>query len=320
LSPVLHRPVYTLRIELVGIEPVIWRLFDVPAGYTLAEVHDVIQSVMGWEDRHLHVFEIGTECYGPGSNEYEEDEQDEATVQLGDSGLQVGDRFRYIYDLGDDWIHTLTVESVRRDVPEDHVPRVLAGERACPPEDCGGESGYDELLDALADPDHEDHGAAKQWLGRPWDPDVYDVARHQRELSKWERRRSAPRAGTAARTSRRKTRDMTPPHMARANEVLALLDPLHDAVPWLPDSVVELASGLVQHYCLDYPDEFLAVRRPELWLAAAVHAAFRLHPGEVRRLGLTLQDLADICGVSVASISKRSRQLREGVRVEWQHA
>jgi hypothetical protein len=69
-----------------------------------------------------------------------------------------------------------------------------------------------------------------------------------------------------------------------------------------------------------YPDEFLAVRRPELWLAATVHAAFRLHPGEVRRGGLTLQDLADICGVSVASISKRSRQLREGVRVEWRKA
>ncbi|CAN5879476.1 hypothetical protein BH23GEM9_BH23GEM9_08800 [soil metagenome] len=325
MSRVLHRPVYTLRIELVHIEPVIWRHFDVPAGYTLAEVHDVIQRVMGWHDSHLHAFEIGTEGYGPGINEYDEDEQDEAVVQMGDVGLQVGDRFTYIYDFGDDWAHTLTVESIRRDVAADDVPRVVAGDRACPPDDCGGVSGYYDLLEALADPQHEDHDSAKEWLGRPWDPGVYDVARHQRELSKWMRRRSAPRAGTAARTAprsarRQSPRDMTPPHMARANEVLALMDPLRDAVPWLPDSVVGLAAELVLHYCLDFPDEFLAVRKPELWLAATVHAAFRLHPGEVRRHALTLQDLADICGVSVASISKRSRQLREGVRVEWRKA
>jgi hypothetical protein len=320
LNTVLHRPVYTLRIELVDIEPVIWRVFDVPAGFTLAEVHDVIQRVMGWNDSHLHVFEIGAARYGPGSNEYDEDEQDEATVQLGDVGLQAGDRFGYTYDFGDDWAHTLTVESVRRDVPEADVPRVLAGDRACPPDDCGGVSGYYDLLEALADPTHEDHGSAKAWLGRPWDPGVYDVARHQRELSKWVRRRLTPSARSAARTGRRQARDMTPPHMARASEVLALMEPLRNAVPWLPDSVAGLAVELVLHYCLEYPDEFLAVRRPELWLAATVHAAFRLHPGEVRRDGLTLQDLADICGVSVASISKRSRQLREGVRVEWRKA
>jgi hypothetical protein len=88
----------------------------------------------------------------------------------------------------------------------------------------------------------------------------------------------------------------------------------------LPDSVVGLAADLLQRFCLDQPDEFMAVRKPELWLAAGVHAAFMLHPYMLLYplKPLTLHELAELSGVSVASISKRSRQLREGIKVTWQ--
>jgi hypothetical protein len=392
LSPTLHRPVYTLRIELLDIDPPIWRRVEVPGWFTLADVHDVVQLVMGWDDSHLHLFEIGDVRYGFGDNEWDDDERDDSEVVLGDVGLNRGDRFRYNYDFGDDWVHAVTVEAVRRDVPEGEVPRLLDGARACPPEDCGGVSGYHDLVEALADPDHEEHEHLRRWLGRPWDPDAYDVALHDRVLrgQRWpqppkpaassaaaagrgaagpkrssrrsgmssgvssgmssgvssgvssgsdtpaggakgrKRPRGRKAAGTAGTANTASTtaggqsrdpapRDLTPPHMARANEVLGLMDPLRHQVPWIPDSVVGLAAELIQRFCLEQPEEFLGVRKPELWLAAGVHAAFMLHPhGVLYPLKpLTLQELADLCDISVASISKRSGQLRQGVRVEW---
>jgi hypothetical protein len=318
LSPVLYPPVYTLRLELLEIEPPIWRRIQVPGSFTLADVHDVTQLVMGWEDSHMHLFEIGGARYGFGDNEFDDDEQDDSAVLLGDLGLRQGDCFRYLYDFGDDWEHLVTVEAVRRDSRPADVPRLLGGERACPPEDCGGVHGYQEVLEALADPAHEEHASLRAWLGRPWDPEAYDVAYHQRLLRRPPRKRKAPRR--TAEAGGQPGPDMTSPHMARANEVLALMDPLRRRVPWLPDSVVGLAADLLQRFCLDQPDEFLAVRKPDLWLAAGVHAAFMLHPYMLLYplKPLTLQELAELCGVSVASISKRSRQLRQGIKVTWQ--
>ena len=100
----------------------------------------------------MHLIEVGDARYGFGNNEFDEDEQDGSAVLLGDLGLRQGDRFRYIYDFGDDWQHLVTVEAVRRDVRSTDVPRLIGGERACPPEDCGGVHGYNELLEALAGP------------------------------------------------------------------------------------------------------------------------------------------------------------------------
>jgi hypothetical protein len=340
LSPVLHRPVYTLHVELFGIEPSIWRRVDVPADAALAELHAVLQIVMGWQDSHMHLFEIDGVRYGLGDNEYDPDEHDETGVLLGDLGLRAGDRFEYTYDFGDDWVHAVTLEAIRRDVPAGDAPRLVDGQRACPPEDCGGPPGYLDLLEALADPEHDEHETMKQWLGRPWDPEDFDVAQHDRVLRRWARplrrrqggggRRPAGggaggRQATSAGTGRRfvasdeDRRDRTPPHMARAGEVLAYMDPLRRRVPWLPDSVVDLTAELIQRYCLAEPDEFLAVRKPELWLAAGVHAAFMLHPYTSLHphKPLALHELAEVCGVSTGSIAKRSGQLRRAVKVEW---
>jgi hypothetical protein len=102
----------------------------------------------------------------------------------------------------------------------------------------------------------------------------------------------------------------------RTAEVHAGLEQLRAKLPWLPDRVVAVAAELVQRFAEARPDELQAVRYPRLWPAAAVHAAFMLHPhGHFRPLKpLTLDELADLCGVSVALISKRSGQLREGWR------
>jgi hypothetical protein len=60
----------------------------------------------------------------------------------------------------------------------------MAGARACPPEDCGGVTGYYHLLEALADPEHEDHEILLEWVGGKFDPEAFDAATVDRALKR----------------------------------------------------------------------------------------------------------------------------------------
>jgi hypothetical protein len=89
------------------------------------------------------------------------------------------------YDFGDSWTHELRLHATLDEtVPR---PRLVAGKRACPPEDCGGPPGYERLLHALADPDHPQHAEFSNLVGREFDPDAFDVARHDRRLERLSR-------------------------------------------------------------------------------------------------------------------------------------
>ena len=57
------------------------------------------------------------------------------------------------------------------------LPHCLDGANACPPEDVGGPPGYEELLDAIRDPRHEEHAAMLEWCGGAFDPTIFDIAR-----------------------------------------------------------------------------------------------------------------------------------------------
>lgn len=79
------------------------------------------------------------------------------------------------YDYGDNWQHTVVVESI--DDPDDRVvyPICVGGQRAFPPEDCGGVGGYGELVAALKSPKHPDHDQMLTWVGGYFDPDSFDT-------------------------------------------------------------------------------------------------------------------------------------------------
>ena len=85
--------------------------------------------------------------------------------------------FNYLYDFGDDWSHKITLEKLVSDELKRSV--CLAGKGACPPEDCGGAWGYENLKVILADPKHEEHGDMKEWLGldedEDWDVNYFDL-------------------------------------------------------------------------------------------------------------------------------------------------
>jgi hypothetical protein len=173
-----------LRITLLDVSPPVWRELRVPSAVPLSVLHGILQIAMGWEDRHLHEWRIGDVDYGdPDSDEHaDEGLVDEASVLLSEVA-PVDTLIHYTYDLGDGWEHLVEVLSVE---PYDGtVPplMVLAGERACPPEDSGGPHGYADLLAALENPEDLDHEDAVVAFGDSLDPEVFDreLANHRLE-------------------------------------------------------------------------------------------------------------------------------------------
>jgi len=176
---------YLLKIELLEIEPLIWRRFVVPGCITLDRLHDVIQIVMGWQDTHLHEFTIGKNCYTE-RPEYKEDGRPCERYRLVDLIKQKGRTFSYSYDFGDGWRHRLTIEDSRFFDPDLPGPLFcMEGERACPPEDVGGMPGYFEFCRAMQDPAHEEHESFMEWYGGPFDSEWFDVNYVNRELFKY---------------------------------------------------------------------------------------------------------------------------------------
>jgi hypothetical protein len=172
----MGRRVFQLRVTLDDVTPPIWRRVLVPAGYTLDRVHRVIQVSMGWQDCHLHSFEVDGEQYGVPDPDGDLLLLDEMDYRL-DDVARAGTRLRYTYDFGDWWEHEVLVEEVTAAEPQERYPICLAGEHACPPEDVGGPEGYAEFLAAIADPAHPRHLAMWDWAGRPFDSSEFDANR-----------------------------------------------------------------------------------------------------------------------------------------------
>jgi hypothetical protein len=189
---------YLLHVRLAEIEPPIWRRVTVPGTRTLHALHGVLQAAMGWQDYHLYQFEIGETRYEPPDpDDRDPTVPDPRAFTLDEVALEQGSRFQYTYDFGDDWHHDLTVEGVVPLLREVLLPVCLGGARACPPEDCGGVGGYDELVAALRRPKSAAAREYREWLGRVYDPEEVDLAAINVRLG-----HRAP-AGAGARKPRR---------------------------------------------------------------------------------------------------------------------
>ncbi|MEE8467076.1 MAG: plasmid pRiA4b ORF-3 family protein, partial [Planctomycetota bacterium] len=167
---------HCVHVQLLDIEPPIWRRLELPSRMPLADLHSVLVLVMGWANYHLHVFEQGERSFGLPHPEDHVEVEDSRTVLLGELLPREGDSLVYEYDFGDSWRHEIRVESISASPPE--RPRLLDGARACPPEDCGGPPGHERLLAALGDPHHPDHEELSDWAGDDFDPEVFHLGEH----------------------------------------------------------------------------------------------------------------------------------------------
>lgn len=163
-----------LKVTLLGFKPPIWRRVLVPASLDLAQLHRVIQETFGWEDCHLHGFQIHGHDYGP-PDPTGWGEAHSERMALAKLKLEPKTKFRYEYDFGDSWIHEITVEKVLMPETPLTVPVCLAGKRACPPEDSGGPWGFQDMLEAARNPEHPDHEEFKEYLDPDWDAEAFHL-------------------------------------------------------------------------------------------------------------------------------------------------
>lgn len=186
-------PILRVRVSVEDSEPEIWRLLEVDATLTLAEVHEALQIAMGWEQSHLHAFEHpdSRRWLDQGSLDEGLDGADERTVTLGEVLTEDSGPLAYEYDFGDSWHHRIELVEVITGDPEVPRARLLRGERRAPLEDSGGIHGYTELLGSLADPSAEDHEEMAGWVAgtsgpwaEPFDPEALEIGRVNRALTR----------------------------------------------------------------------------------------------------------------------------------------
>jgi hypothetical protein len=172
---------YRLRIELEDIDPPVWRSILVPAGASFLELHAAIQSAMGWQDRHLHRFEVRDPVSGEMrfiGRPLEDDAWEDNVLAGWQYGIAdfIGPQQPecvYVYDYGDNWRHRVFVEAAVAVAPDRSCPACLDGARACPPEDVGGPPGYADFLRILQDPEDDRYAEIREWVG-DFDPERFD--------------------------------------------------------------------------------------------------------------------------------------------------
>jgi hypothetical protein len=179
-----------LKVSLLDIRPAIWRRLLVPATIKLPKLHDVLQLSFGWTNSHLHAFRLEEESYQAACpDDWGADffgmskPHDEKKFRLCDLLHAKDDWLIYEYDFGDSWEHEVLVEKL---LPEatDKVVTCVAGARAGPPEDCGSIPGYENLVEALADPKHPEREELLDWLGDPYDPEAFSLATLNKHLKR----------------------------------------------------------------------------------------------------------------------------------------
>jgi hypothetical protein len=195
--------IYQLKITLRGISPLIWRRLLVHAETSIAELHSILQLAMGWTDSHLHRFLIHGQKYGIAYDGGLGFAYDPQQMRVAEFRFRLRERFLYQYDFRDHWQHDIRVEQIVAAEPKRTYPVCIGGQRAAPPEECGGAEvylarwrhwKYDFLYRRLQDhagdterdffTDAEDEDSHE--LG--YDPDHFDRRQVNAQLRRWRAR------------------------------------------------------------------------------------------------------------------------------------
>ncbi|NEP17691.1 MAG: plasmid pRiA4b ORF-3 family protein [Leptolyngbya sp. SIO4C1] len=159
--------IYQLKVAIIDSEPLIWRRVLVPAELTLEELHRVLQVAMGWQNIATYHYRVGKR----------RSDMEPALLKMPLNEVVRDDltTFSYLYDPRDGWLHSIHLEMVLPADPNGVYPHCVTGEKACPPEGCGGIWGYDELLELLEDPHNPESAARLEELAPEFEPGAFDV-------------------------------------------------------------------------------------------------------------------------------------------------
>lgn len=186
----LNRRMFRFLIVMNDIKPTIWRSIELDEDATFWDLHMAIQDVMSWDNAHLHEFIISDQRMKPNlkidvrtGDGFTDPEEEPDTLwmrELSSVFIDVGRKATYYYDFGDGWECDVILEGNFLAPKKVKFPRCVAGERAAPPEDCGGVGGYYGLLEVLADPNNEEHKDLLRWLKgtrprkEPYEPEIFE--------------------------------------------------------------------------------------------------------------------------------------------------
>jgi hypothetical protein len=171
--------IYQLKIELRDSNPQVWRCIQVDPEISFSDLHDIIQLSMGWEKDHMYHFNVGKlkiYDFEERIDDYSDlAERDSMDTFLDELIKRAKSKVFYTYDFGDSWEHVIQLE---KKIPvEEHksYPICIDGGGACPPEDCGGIWGYQNMLKILTDQTHPEYEEMIEWIGEGWDADYFDM-------------------------------------------------------------------------------------------------------------------------------------------------
>ncbi len=177
------KSVYQFKITLKNVKSPVWRRIQVPDNYSFYDLHVAIQDAMGWSDYHLHEFRVIDPKYGEEIAIGIPDDEGFSDQEIAPGWKKLIRKYfsekycntcSYLYDFGDGWEHKIKLEKILPVMPEFSYPLCIDGKRACPPEDCGGFSGYSRFLQIICDPNHEDHQSMLDWIGGEFDPEEFN--------------------------------------------------------------------------------------------------------------------------------------------------
>jgi Plasmid pRiA4b ORF-3-like protein len=180
-----------LKITLDDVKPAVLRRIEVPFDIRLDRLHLTIQASMGWTNSHLYEIrarDVGWSTPDPEidwNGDFLDAQKARLDAMLEDVGTK---KLRYVYDIGDGWVHTITIERLIDPELGQLYPRLIEASGRCPPEDVGGPWGYAELLEAIDDPTHERHPDLHQWIPDQFDPNLADVKSLSDEVAAFAKR------------------------------------------------------------------------------------------------------------------------------------
>lgn len=169
-----QKDIYQLKIILKNTKSPIWRRIVVASDLPLPDLHKIIQTVMGWTNSHMHQFMINGKFYSELDDEAYYELIDYNDIILSEVLQAEKESIEYEYDFGDGWQHKIILEKIFQDGSQ-IIPLCLTGKRSCPPEDCGGPLGYEDLLEIIADKQHEEYEETIEWLGGEFDPKDFNI-------------------------------------------------------------------------------------------------------------------------------------------------
>jgi hypothetical protein len=168
-----------LRVEIDEVTPAVVRRVEVPLDMRLDDLHFVLQIAIGWQNGHPFEFRIeGTDeekRWGLADRTDPNAPVAADTATLADLLAHGQSVFHYDYVFGEDWAHTVEVETVISASIDMRYPRLVSAQGRCPPADIGGAMGYETYLRAITDPLHLGHEAMREWEP-DFDPHVVDEA------------------------------------------------------------------------------------------------------------------------------------------------